>query len=94
MHVMSPPTMQPQVVEKPKIKISLKGREHGLYSNLWSQAAKEETTLGGKDAVAFFKRSGLPVDELKKIWLIAARTSAAYLTRDDFYLALRLIAYA
>ena len=44
--------------------------------------------------MAFFKRSGLSTDVLKNIWLIAARTSNEYLTRDEFYVALRLIAYA
>jgi hypothetical protein len=44
--------------------------------------------------VTFFKRSMLPVDTLKSIWKIAARTSNDYLTRDEFYVALRLIAYA
>ena len=78
---------------KPKIKIALKGREHGFYSNMWSQAAQDNSTLGGKDAVTFLKRSGVSVDKLKQFWLIAARTSATYLTRDEFYLALRLIAY-
>jgi len=34
------------------------------------------------------------VDVLKNIWLLAARTSQEYLTRDEFYVALRLIAYA
>ena len=42
----------------------------------------------------FFKKSGLPVEKLKEIWIIAAKTSNEYLTRDEFYLALRLIAYA
>jgi len=50
--------------------------------------------VGGKDAVIFFKKSGLPVEKLKEIWIIAAKTSNEYLTRDEFYLALRLIAYA
>ena len=50
--------------------------------------------MGGKDAVIFFKKSGLPVEKLKEIWIIAAKTSNEYLTRDEFYLALRLIAYA
>ena len=31
---------------------------------------------------------------MKQFWIIAARTSQSYLTRDEFYLALRLIAYA
>ena len=44
--------------------------------------------------MGFFKRSGLPVDLLKNIWMISARTSNEYLTRDEFYVALRLIAYA
>ncbi len=34
------------------------------------------------------------MDILKKIWLTAAKTSNEYLLRDEFYLALRLIAYA
>lgn len=53
-----------------------------------------ENRVGGKEAVAFFKRSGLPVDTLKTIWKIAARTSNEYLSRDEFYIALRLVAYA
>ena len=60
---------------------------------MWTQAAQEKSTLGGKEAVTFFKRSGVPVEKLKQFWLIAARTNAGYLTRDEFYLALRLIAY-
>lgn len=83
----------PPNLNKPKIKIQLKGREHGFYANMWTLAAQENSTLGGKEAVMFFKRSGLPVDKLKQFWLISARTNSSYLTRDEFYLALRLIAY-
>ena len=43
--------------------------------------------------MVFFKKSGLPVDKLKEFWKISARTSNEYLTRDEFYIALRLIAY-
>ena len=39
------------------------------------------------------KKSGLPVDKLKEIWRIAAQTDMSYLTKDEFYVALRLIAY-
>lgn len=38
-------------------------------------------------------KSGLQVDKLKNIWEIAARTSNEYLTKEEFYVALRLIAY-
>ena len=53
-----------------------------------------ENKVGGKEGVIFFKRSGLPVDTLKNIWKTAARTSNEFLSRDEFYVALRLIAYA
>ena len=33
-------------------------------------------------------------EKLKEIWKIAANTSNEYLTKDEFYVALRLIAYA
>jgi len=56
--------------------------------------SKDSNTLGGLDAVTFFKKSGLPVDKLRDIWKVAARTSNDYLTKDEFYIALRLIAYA
>ena len=48
----------------------------------------------GAEAVSFFRKSGLPNEKLKAIWLTAARTSNEYLNRDEFYIALRLIAYA
>ena len=60
---------------------------------MWTQTCKDGNKLGGLEAVTFFKRSGLPTDKLKEIWLIAARTNASYLLKEDFYLALRLIAY-
>ena len=41
----------------------------------------------------FFKKSGLPVDVLKKIWLVAAKTTNESLNQNEFFIALRLIAY-
>lgn len=41
----------------------------------------------------FFKKSGLPTDKLKQIWLMAA-TDSSTLLKEEFYVALRLIAYA
>lgn len=60
---------------------------------MYSQAAGDGNSVRGKEAVTFFKRSGLPVEKLKEIWLLAARTSNEYLTKEEFYVALRLIAY-
>ena len=50
-------------------------------------------TLSGQEAVTFMKKSGLPVDKLKEIWRISAQTDLSCLSRDEFYVALRLIAY-
>ncbi len=47
------------------LKVKLIGKEHGYYSNMWTQAAQDKATVGGREAVLFFKKSGLPVDKLK-----------------------------
>jgi len=54
----------------------------------------DSNKLAGPQAVMFMKKSGLTIDKLKEIWKIAANTSNEYLTKDEFYVALRLIAYA
>lgn len=81
-------------MQKDPLRVKLKPKERGYYANMYRVAAKsDEGTVGGQDAVTFFKRSGLSVDKLKHIWTIAAQTSKQYLTKDEFYVALRLIAY-
>ena len=37
--------------------------------------------------------SGLELTQLKMVWDIAARTSNEFLVREEFYVALRLVAY-
>ena len=37
--------------------------------------------------------SGVEVAKLREVWEIAARTSNDYLLKDEFYIALRLVAY-
>ena len=41
----------------------------------------------------FFKRSGLPVDLLKKIWVMSS-SNGETLNREEFYVALKLISFA
>ena len=57
-------------------------------------APGDNNRLGGQQAVTFFRRSNLSIDKLKEIWKVAANTSNDFLTKDEFYIALRLIAYA
>ena len=70
---------------------------------MWSEATgttavtsvnNSKISLCGKKAVAFFQRSGLSTNVLNKIWVISSRTNASHLSKDEFYLAVRLIAYA
>jgi hypothetical protein len=60
---------------------------------MFNIAGKGEATIKGGEAVSFFKKSGLPMDKMKNIWSISAKSSIEYLTREEFYVALRLIAY-
>lgn len=70
-------------------------QERGYYSNMLALARPADPSkVTGAEAVAFFRKSNLPNEKLKAIWTIAARSSAEYLTKDEFYIALRLIAYA
>lgn len=67
----------------------------GYFQNLFSIADKKnEGRLYGKDAADFLKKSGLPKDVLKNIWIMSAQTDPQFLERDEFYLSLRLIALA
>jgi epidermal growth factor receptor substrate 15 len=95
--------MQPQYLpsgpssfQKPQAKLKLTNQERGYYSNMFALAnpSKDSNNLSGSDSVTFFKKSGLAVDRLREIWKAAAKTSNEYLTKDEFYVALRLIAYA
>lgn len=84
--------MPPQ--KPPRVNVKLENNERGFYSNLWSQVDNEDNgKVTGKEVVPFFQRSGLPKEVLREIWLIAS-TDNEYLDRDEFYVALRLIAYA
>lgn len=56
---------------------------------------KEGTNrVEGKEAAEFLRKSGLPKDVLRAIWLISAKSDPGYLEKDEFYVALRLIALA
>lgn len=50
--------------------------------------------LEGKEAAQFLKKSGCSTDILKKIWMISAQTDTNYLEKEEFYVAMRLIALA
>lgn len=77
-----------------RISVKLTKEERGYYSNLFEIATNNNVNnrVEGKDGAQFFKKSGLSKDVLKNIWLMAAQTNLSWLERDEFYVALRLIA--
>ena len=49
--------------------------------------------MASQQVVQFLMTSGLEITKLKQVWDIAARTSNDFLVREEFYVALRLVAY-
>ena len=81
--------------KKKYLYVKLTNEEKGYYSNLFQLVDSENLgKLKAKDAANFMKKSGLNKDILKSIWLISSHTSKTFLERDEFYVALRLIALA
>ena len=80
--------------QKPRLIVKLENNERGFYSTMLSQVdPTERGRVEGKDAATFFRRSGLPSEVLKKIWLIATSDNKT-LDKEEFYVYMRLVAYA
>ena len=78
-----------------KLRVNLTEDEEIYYYNLFeSLDEKNIGKLDSKDAASFLKKSGLSKNILKNIWLIASQKSITYIEREEFYVALRLIALA
>ena len=78
-----------------RLKVNLTEDEEIYYYNLFeSLDIKNKGKLDSKEAAAFMKKSNLSKDALKNIWLIASQKSINHIERDEFYVALRLIALA
>lgn len=62
---------------------------------MFAQADKKGIgRIEGLEAVQFLKKSGLPKNILKDIWDLSAYSDPKFLNKDEFYVALKLIAYA
>ena len=81
--------------QKKRLYVKLTQEEKGYYSNLFQLVDDQNLgKLKAKDAANFMKKSGLSKDTLKNIYLIASQSSKQFLEKDEFYVALRLIALA
>ena len=78
-----------------KLNIQLTPDEQNFFPKIYNMLDNSNTgRILGKPAANFMKKSNLAKQVLKEIWLIAAQSSNTYILRDEFYVALRLIALA
>ena len=90
----SSPQTRPMLPKK-RLYVKLTQEEKGYFSNLFQLVDSQGMgKLTNKEAANFMKKSGLNKNILKNIFLIASPKSKQYLERDEFYVALRLIALA
>ena len=88
-------TVKKKSHHRKRLKINLTEDEEIYYYNLFeSLDNKNSGKLDSKEAASFMKKSGLSRNILKSIWLIASQKSITYIEREEFYVALRLIALA
>ena len=78
-----------------KLHVQLTGDENMFYNKLYSMLDNNnQGRIMGKPAANFMKTSGLDKNILKKIWLIAAQNSNTEMDKEEFFVAMRLIALA
>ena len=81
--------------KKDKVRIKIRKEEREYYPKLFDLAKTKGTNkVSGDEAVRFFRKSRLSPDMLNKIWSLAAQTNSSYMDRDEFYVAIRLVALA
>jgi hypothetical protein len=76
-------------------KQSVSSEEFVFYERLFLAADSQRSgRIEGAKAVSFFGQTGLPVTILKQIWVLSDVNQQRYLTRNEFYVFLRLVALA
>lgn len=79
-------------MDSQQVRVQLNNSERGYYSSLLSQLDPQNCSkITGKTAVSFMKKSGLTIEQLKSIWRMSTNNPDT-LYKEEFYLALRLIA--
>eukprot|EP00112_Aurelia_sp_Birch-Aquarium-sp1_P012618 Seg2653.2 transcript_id=Seg2653.2/GoldUCD/mRNA.D3Y31 product="Epidermal growth factor receptor substrate 15-like 1" protein_id=Seg2653.2/GoldUCD/D3Y31 len=73
----------------------ISSHHYNIYEAYYKQANPSGTaTIGATEAASILKRSGLNEATLHKIWEFADTTSAGYLDKQGFFVALKLVALA
>ncbi|TFB05025.1 hypothetical protein CCMA1212_003056 [Trichoderma ghanense] len=74
--------------------LNLRDDERAFYDRLFSQASRDGEKVTGDVAVQLFEKTTLDSTVLGSIWQIADIGNQGYLTREGFYVALRLVGHA
>jgi len=83
----------PQTLQRELLRVKLADGERGFYSNMFSQVNPEaKREVDSTTIVQFLMKSGLELPRLKQVWEISANTSNAFMVKEEFYVALRLVA--
>lgn len=77
-----------------QVRVQLENKERGYYASLHQKVDPYDSDkIELHQALVFFRQSGLSSQILEMVLDIAA-SKCDYLSRDQFYVALRLISYA
>ena len=91
----NPNTMVQSQSFKRKLHVQLTPDENRLFNQLYNMLDNNnQGILMAKPVANFMKTSGLEKNILKNIWLIAAQNSNNQMDKEEFFVALRLIALA
>ncbi len=75
--------------------MELHADEKAVFESLFARAdADRDGAIGPNDARPFFSQLGLPAPVLGQIWVEANAAKSEALSREDFFVALRLAALA
>ncbi|PTB67576.1 hypothetical protein BBK36DRAFT_3584 [Trichoderma citrinoviride] len=77
----------------PNLNLNLRDDEKAFYDRLFSQASRDGERITGEVAVSLFEKTTLNSTVLGSIWQIADIGNEGKLSREGFYVALRLIAH-
>ena len=91
----APVPAKKSIKPSPKVCAMLKLSEEdaNVYGLLWGEAKPEDNAVKAASAVKFLQSSGLPTQDLRKIWMLTAGKSPT-LGKDKFFLALKFVALA
>ncbi|KAK1251154.1 hypothetical protein MKX07_005709 [Trichoderma sp. CBMAI-0711] len=74
--------------------LNLRDDERAFYDRLFNQATRDGDKVTGEVAVQLFEKTTLDSSILGTIWQIADIGNQGFLTREGFYVALRLVGHA